>query len=453
MDKLKIKYATYSKATPPQPIRVKTPGWAGTPDKMEDGSPGQPWHCLPFVEASTYGLELIYPFETECQVVNDNGLVRIDWDFSKEPGGDVTGAEFTTFHPKEASKHYLFTTRIDVQAPAGHVIRTEPHPRFFTDDTQTCPLAVIGHLQTEWWPRKLFVVFKVPPPGHRHIFRKGEAYAQIIFVPKRAGYELEKLTPEEEAQRRKMDGEIEMARLQIADNVWHNSSGYQLSNHYKILAAAFVRDGQVGVAQTVKKGVERHAAMLPKDKTVAEYLAMGGEKLAQDKYDEAREIYTHVLSIDPNNPDAFSNLGICLACKGLAMNGLQLMTRAVAIAPNSPLYHGNMGELLRMMGKFPEAENCFRAALQLAPNDAGYMSVLGQIIVQQGKTAEGLELTRRAAKIGSDNPAVQYRLGMVLAQQKHFAEARAAFEAALAINPGFGAAKAALKQLPQVPRT
>ena len=79
MDKLKVKYATYSKATPPQPIRIKTPGWAGTPDKMEDGSAGQPWHCLPFVEASTYGLELIYPFDTECQIVNDSGMVRIDW--------------------------------------------------------------------------------------------------------------------------------------------------------------------------------------------------------------------------------------------------------------------------------------------------------------------------------------------------------------------------------------
>jgi hypothetical protein len=160
MDKLKVKYATYSKATPPQPIRVKVPGWAGSPEhKMEDGSPGQPWHCLPFVEASTYGLELIYPFETECQIINDNGKVRSERDFAQESGGELTGAEFCTCYPKESSKHYLSTTRIDVKAPPGHAIRTEPHPRFFTDDTQTCPLAVIGHLQTDWWPRKLFVVF------------------------------------------------------------------------------------------------------------------------------------------------------------------------------------------------------------------------------------------------------------------------------------------------------
>ena len=92
MDKLQVKYSTYSKATPPQPIRIKAPGWAGAADKMEDGSPGQPWHCLPFVEGAAYGLELVYPYENECHVVNDGGKVRFEWDFANEPGGGVTGA-------------------------------------------------------------------------------------------------------------------------------------------------------------------------------------------------------------------------------------------------------------------------------------------------------------------------------------------------------------------------
>jgi tetratricopeptide (TPR) repeat protein len=449
MDNLKIKYSTYSKATPPQPIRMKVPGWAGIPDKMEDGSAGQPWHCLPFVEASTYGLELVYPFETECHIINDNGMVRIEWDFSKEPGGELSGAEFATFFPKEASRWYLFTTRIDVQAPPGHVIRTEPHPRYFTDETGTAPVALIGHLQTEWWPRKLFVVFKAPPPGHRHVFRKGEPYAQIIFVPKRTGYELVKLSPEEEQHRRTLDQEIDIARLQIADNIWQNSSGYQLSNHYKVLASAFGREGQAGVEQVISKAVERHSAALPKDKTVPEYLQMAQEKLRQDKYDEAREIYLHVLSLDANNADALSHLGICVACRGLAMNGLKLMARAISIQPTSPLYHANMGELLRLMGRLPEAENSFRAAVQLAPGDPTYMSALGLALAQQGKLAEGVQVCRAAAKAA--NTAVAYfRLGMVLAQQKQFTEAKAAYEQALALDANFGQATAALRQLPTV---
>src|SRR5437660_7968291 len=123
MDTLSIKYMTYANTIAPQPIRMANVTWAGSPDKMKDGSDPQPWHCLPFVEGSTYGLELVYPFETECHVVNDGPLVRFEWDFYKEPGGGVTGGEFLTFFPKEAPGQYLFSTRLDIVAPPGHVLR------------------------------------------------------------------------------------------------------------------------------------------------------------------------------------------------------------------------------------------------------------------------------------------------------------------------------------------
>ena len=46
----------------------------------------------------------------------------------------------------------------DIQAPPGYVLQTQPHPRFFTDDTGTVPLSLIGQVQSEWWPKKLFAV-------------------------------------------------------------------------------------------------------------------------------------------------------------------------------------------------------------------------------------------------------------------------------------------------------
>ena len=54
MGPLNYKYSLYGKALPPRPIRVKNPGWGGEPQKMVDGSEPQPWHCLPFVEGSTW---------------------------------------------------------------------------------------------------------------------------------------------------------------------------------------------------------------------------------------------------------------------------------------------------------------------------------------------------------------------------------------------------------------
>ena len=172
MEKMTIKYRLSGKALPPRPITMKLPGWAGSANlRMENGSQPQPWHCKPFTDASTYGLELIYQYETECHIINDSGTSRIQWDFMKEPGGIVAPTEFSFTVPRPP-RFFSFATSIDIQAPPGYVTRVEPHPRFYTDDTDTVPCAIGGHLPG-WWPKNAFVVFKVPPRGHRAIFRKG----------------------------------------------------------------------------------------------------------------------------------------------------------------------------------------------------------------------------------------------------------------------------------------
>lgn len=165
MEEIEIKYQVLPGGMLPRPIRMTTEGWAGLPQKMQDGSEPQPWHCLPFVEGSTYGLELLYPYETECQVVNEGGRVRFEFDYAKEPGGGLSGSEFIPFAPMDAPKFYLFAVRLDLQTPPGYAIRTEPHPRYFTDETGTVPLSLIGHVQAEWWPKRFFVVFRAPSPG------------------------------------------------------------------------------------------------------------------------------------------------------------------------------------------------------------------------------------------------------------------------------------------------
>lgn len=449
MDKLTVKYSTHARALPPQRIKLEKPGWAGSPDlKMVDGSEPQPWHCLPFVEAATYGLELVYPYETECQVVNDDGDVRFEFDYSKEPGGILTGGEFITFFPKPPAKFYLFNTRVDIQAPPGFVLRTEPHPRAFADETGTAPLAICGHVQSEWWPRKLFVVFKSPLPGQRHIFRKGDPYVQILFVPQRMPYETEQFTPEEEAQRRKRENEIDAAKLHISTNVWRNPVGNEFSDYYKILARAFQRDGHGGVDEVVAEGTRTLQDALPKDKPIAEALAQAYEKLREENYNDAKAIYQHILARDPNNAEAMTHLGICAACTGAPMVALKLMTQAVSLQPNNPLYHNNLGEILRMMGKFDEAERAFRASLRINPRDVGVMSTLGQTLAQQGRVAEGVAAIRAAVEMNPKLAASHFRLGQVLAQQRQYTEARAAYEAALAVDPSFVHATRALRELP-----
>jgi tetratricopeptide (TPR) repeat protein len=445
--KLPIKYKAIGAAQPPRPIRIEVDGWGGPSEaKMVDGSNPQPWHCLPFIEGSAYGLELVYPHETECRIVNDKGVVRIEWEFADEPGGGLTGFEFLLFSPVSASKYYLFNTRVDIQAPPGHVLRTEPHPRFFTDETGTCPLAMIGHLQAEWYPRLTFVVFRAPRPGERHVFRKGEPFAQILFVPRQVGYELTEMTDDEYARRQTLERAIQNARLEIAENVWRHPDNVQFNNHYKVLARAFAKEGLTGVEREVSGALARLEAGLPADKSVAEYLELGGKSFAADDFEDAYRLFAKAHALEPDNAEVLTNLGICFACFGGMDKAQELMQAAATIDPRNARYRWNLGELLRRIGRLDEAEASIRAALQLGGDSAAILSVLALILVQQGRKEEGLDAYRAAAANGIPAEA-HLRIGSVLAQQRHSVEARACFEAALAIDPRCAPARKALAAL------
>jgi len=411
MEKMTIKYRLSGKAMPPRPITMKLPGWAGSPElRMENGSQPQPWHCKPFTDASTYGLELIYQYETECQVINDSGVARIEWDYMKEPGGIVAPTEFSFTVPRPP-KFYSFATSIDIQAPPGYVMRVEPHPRFYTD-ADNPPCAIGGHLPS-WWPKNAFVVFKVPPLGHRHVFRKGEPYAQVIFVPEAVEYDLQHMSADEEATRRELDDRISKAKEQISKNVWHNPGGAEFSDHFKVLTRAYVRGGVEAVAQTINEGVREYQSFFPPGKTSAEYLQLADQLVVAGKFNEAKALYFHVRDKDITNAHANGGLGVVAASLGLNDLSIQMLSQAITYAPNVPAYHANMGETLRRMGRLSEAEAAFRAAVRLSPND----------------------------------PRLLAALGFLLAQQNRNDEARQYLQSALAIDPSFAPAKSALERM------
>ena len=62
-------------------------------------------------------------------------------------------------------------------------MRTEPHPRFYTDTTDTVLVAVPALLRTEWWSMISRLLFSPPAVGGTHIFRPGEPMLQILIVP------------------------------------------------------------------------------------------------------------------------------------------------------------------------------------------------------------------------------------------------------------------------------
>jgi len=270
MKEIQVKYRTWHLGTPPRPIRLQIPGWAGMDRDHGNGAVPQPWHCPPFVDASTYGHELVYPFKSECSVKRINGELIFEGDFSdeewnlNEEGRNMSGEEPKKKTPPMMSfapGHYGMSSALDIEPPEGYVLRTEPHPRFFTDDTGTVPCLISGHIQ-RWWSRIFFVVFKAPREGEVHIFRPGEPYGQALFLPQKNNVQFVPFSEEESRERESRERKIGEHGQRIANNIWRDNKGQTFDDKYKVLSGAYSRGGYESVDESIAKKFAKEPAAI-----------------------------------------------------------------------------------------------------------------------------------------------------------------------------------------------
>jgi hypothetical protein len=117
-------------------------------------------------------------------------------------------------------------------------IRTEPHPRFYTDRSDTVPVAVPALIRN-WWPMVFFCVFKAPAEGRSHIFRLNEPFAQIIVIPEEANFALEPMSEDEAAERELRSRRIFANRPKLsAGTEWTSSTDTVFDGTYRHLHRA-----------------------------------------------------------------------------------------------------------------------------------------------------------------------------------------------------------------------
>ena len=230
-----VKYRLHGSRSVPRPTKMSVPGWAGAREPRTDGSHEQPWHCAPFAESATYGLEMLYPFDEELRVTNVDGFVTLEADWGEPPDGDLMWPPFRTF----GEDYYSYQISLDLEVPPGWAVRTEPHPRYFTDASNTTPLAVPALIRSEWWPMMFFCIFKAPPPGVVHIFRKDEPFISLIVLPSEPAVILTPMNDDEAAQREMRSRRLAKSRDDLAMGTkWLSSTNTIFDATYRNMARA-----------------------------------------------------------------------------------------------------------------------------------------------------------------------------------------------------------------------
>ena len=233
-----VKYRVHTPGLNLRRTRLEVPGWSGERMPRRDGSPEYAWHCLPFAESARYGIELFYPYDNELRVSRVEGRLVLDGDFGPSPGGDLQWPPFRDF----GENFYTYQVLLDLKVEPGMAIRTEPHPRFYTDTTGTTPVAVPALIRN-WWPMMFFMVFKSPTGGETHVFHPGEPFAQIIVIPEEAAFDLVPMPDEEAAEREVQARRIHASRETLsAETTWTSASDTVFDGTYRhILGAATER--------------------------------------------------------------------------------------------------------------------------------------------------------------------------------------------------------------------
>ena len=230
-----VKVRTREAGLRPRRTKMEIPGWAAQREPRADGNHEYVWHCLPFSEGAQYGIEIFYPYKNELRVSRRESRLIFDGDFGPSPDEGLQWPPFRAF----GENFYTYQILLDLKVDAGWAIRTEPHPRFYSDLTNTVPIAVPALIRN-WWPMMFFIVFKSPPEGMTHIFRPDEPFAQVIIVPEEANFILEDMSEDECAERELQARRIHESRNTLsAETHWTSASGTAFDGTYRnILRAA-----------------------------------------------------------------------------------------------------------------------------------------------------------------------------------------------------------------------
>jgi hypothetical protein len=230
-----VKFRVVNPDLRPRRTKLEMPGWAGKPEPRTDGSHEYAWHCMPFTEGAQYGIEIFYPYANELHVSKKDGKLILDGDFGPPPPDDRQWPPFRSF----SEDFYTYQLLLDLKVGKDWAVRTEPHPRFYTDTTDTCPIAVPALLRTEWWPMISFVVFKAPAEGRTHIFRPGEPMMQFLIIPLVADFALVPMDEEEAAEREMRSRRIHASRPALAaDSTWTSRTDTVFDGTYRHLLRA-----------------------------------------------------------------------------------------------------------------------------------------------------------------------------------------------------------------------
>jgi Tfp pilus assembly protein PilF len=203
-----------------------------------------------------------------------------------------------------------------------------------------------------------------------------------------------------------------------------------------LLVLAVITYRQIGYWRS-SVDVWTHSLAITQHNYVAEE-NLGVALVQLNRANEAYPLFVRAAEDQPNDPDARLNIGTYLYQHGRQAEAIEQYELAIRLASEPGLLaatYANLGLAYSDLGNSAQAESSFRSALQFNPDQITACQGMANLLANRGKLAEALPYFKRAAELQPSGQGY-LQLAKVLAQTGHKAEARAALETALRLEPG-----------------
>jgi len=181
----------------------------------------------------------------------------------------------------------------------------------------------------------------------------------------------------------------------------------------------------------------------PKEKAVS-LGRLAEAQNAAGKHKEAVKNWQQSISLSSTGA-SFHRLGYALEKLGERGAAIGSYREAIDRAPGDPGGHQGLARLARSP---KEAKNILRAAVRSSPTSATIYNELAMLLLDnEAESKEAIALYQAAVESAPDSSVLHNNYATALAKANHTAEARAAFERAIALEPAMTDARAGLATL------
>ena len=200
---------------------------------------------------------------------------------------------------------------------------------------------------------------------------------------------------------------------------------------------------QIGKLDQAVQAFEQIISLNPNQANA--YFNMGNALKDQGKLEEAIVAYNKALAIKPDYEAALNN--VVVALKNLGKTGekrlkkaLETYNKAQALKTENSNSYFSRALALQNQGKLEEAIVSYNKALAIKPDYAEAYLNMGAAVADQGKLEEAIEAYNKALAIKPDYAKAYVNMGVALKDQGKLEEAIEAYNKALAIKPDYAEA-------------